>query len=164
MWLFLAAFMIHDFEEIIVVESWMKKHYSRISRLVPDAIGSWLMKMSTVKSSQFAVAVFLEFIVFIPVTYYAVEHQRYLFFVGFNFLLLIHVFTHLAQSIYLKCYTPGVVTGLLITLPYSIYLFYRMIIEELVSLQEVFLYAPSGLLLIPLVMIGHKLGKIIIRD
>lgn len=99
--------------------------------------------MSTVKSSQFAVAVFLEFIVFILVTYYAVEHQGYLFFDGFNFLLLIHVFTHLAQSIYL---------------------FYRMIIEELVSLKEIFLYASSGLLLIPLVMIGHKLGKIIIRD
>ncbi|WP_160297230.1 HXXEE domain-containing protein [Paenibacillus sp. IHBB 10380] len=59
---------------------------------------------------------------------------------GFNFLLLIHVFTHLTQSIYLKCYTPEVVTGLLITLPYSIYLFYRMIIEELVSLKGVFFY------------------------
>jgi len=164
MWLFLAAFMIHDFEEIIVVESWMKKNYQRIHPLVPKSIGNLLREMSGVKSSQFAVAVFVEFIVFIPVTYLAVEHKHYVLFVGFNALLFIHVFTHLAQSIFVKSYTPGVVTGLLVVLPYSLYLFYRMLDQELVTMKQILLYAPTGLLVIPLVLLGHKLGKFFIRD
>jgi hypothetical protein len=163
MWLFLAAFMIHDFEEIIVVESWMKKNYQRIHKLVPGSIGRIMSGMSDIKSSQFAVAVFIEFIFFIPVTYLAVEHHNYILFVGVNAVLLIHVFTHLGQSIYLKSYTPGVITGLIVVLPYSLYLFYRMLNEELVSMKEILMYAPSGLILIPLVMLGHKVGKIVIR-
>lgn len=164
MWLFLAAFMIHEFEEIIFVESWMKKNYQRIHKLVPSSFAKLLREMSGIKSSQFAVAVFTEFIVFIPVTYLAVEHHIYFLFIGFNALLFIHVFTHLGQSIYLKSYTPGVITGIIVVLPYSLYLFYRMLNEELVSIKEILLYAPSGLLLIPLVMLGHKLGKLVIRE
>jgi len=156
--------MIHDFEEIIVVESWMKKNYQRIYQLVPSSLGSLLKEMSSVKSSQFAVAVFVEFIVFIPVTYMAVEHNQYILFVGFNVLLFVHVFMHLAQAIYVRSFTPGVITGVLVVLPYSLYLFYRMIDQELVTMKQILLYAPTGLLVIPLVLFGHKLGKIVIRD
>jgi len=161
MWLFLAAFMIHDFEEIIFVESWMKKNYPRISQVVPKPIGTMLKNMSAVTSSQFAVAVFVEFVIFIPVTYLAVEHQNYVLFVGFNAVMLLHVFTHLGQSLFIKSYTPGVVTALLVSLPYSLYLFYRMVTEDLVSLKQIFIYAPSGVLLLPIVLLGHRLGKFV---
>lgn len=164
MWLFLAAFMIHDFEEIIFVESWMKKNYERIHKLVPDALGNLLKEMSNVKSSQFAVAVFVEFIVFVPVTYMAVEHHQYILFVGFNVLLFIHVFMHLAQAIYVRSCTPGVITGVLVVLPYSLYLFYSMLDQELITMKQLLLYAPTGLFIIPLVLFGHKLGKILIRE
>lgn len=164
MWLFLATFMIHDFEEIIFVEYWMKRNYPKMSNKIPGPASKLVKNMSEVTSAQFAVAVCLEFIVFVPVTYLAVEHQNYIFFIGFNALLFIHVFTHLGQSIFLKSYTPGVVTALFVTLPYSIYLFNRMISEGLVSFKEVLIYAPVGLLLLPLVMLGHKLGKMVIRD
>jgi hypothetical protein len=164
MWLFLAAFMIHDFEEIIFVESWMKKNYHGISKRIPKVAVELVKNMSEVKSSQFAVAVFMEFIVFIPVTYLAVEQHHYVLFVGCNALMFVHVFTHLAQSLYLKSYTPGVLTALIVSLPYSGYLFYRMIAEDVITLKELLLYAPSGLLVLPLVLLGHKLGKIVIRD
>lgn len=164
MWLFLVAFMIHDFEEIIVVELWMKKNYHRIYKLVPKSLSKTLKNMSEIKSSQFAIAVFIEFIVFVPITFLAVEHNQYILFVGFNALLLLHVFTHLGQSIYCKSYTPGVITGLIVVLPYSLYLFYRMLNEGVVSMNNIVLYAPSGLIIIPLVMFGHKVGKMLIRE
>ncbi|GGH22543.1 HXXEE domain-containing protein [Paenibacillus segetis] len=164
MWLFLAVFMIHDFEEIIFVEYWMKRNYPRINERIPAPARRLVKNMSEVTSAQFAVAVALEFIVFIPVTYLAVEQQNYLLFIGFNALLLVHVFTHLGQSILLRAYTPGVVTALLFTLPYSLYLFYRMINDGLVSLKEVLYYAPTGLILLPIVLLGHKLGKMALRE
>ncbi|WP_253944700.1 HXXEE domain-containing protein [Paenibacillus sp. NEAU-GSW1] len=164
MWLFLAAFMIHDFEEIIAVESWMNNNFAKVYKRAPKFVGNRLQTMSNVKSSQFAVAVFLEFIIFVPVTYLAVEHGNYALFIGFNAVLLVHVFTHVGQSLLIRSYTPGVVTALLITLPYSLYLFNRMIAEGLVSLNEIFIFAPFGLLLLPIVLFGHKLGKLAIRN
>ncbi|AOZ94115.1 HXXEE domain-containing protein [Paenibacillus crassostreae] len=164
MWLFLAVFMIHDLEEIIFVESWMKKNFPRINRFIPMIARKLVKNMSEVKSSQFAVAVFVEFIVFIPITYWAVEQNHYVLFVGCNALMLVHVFTHVAQSLVVKSYTPGVVTALIMILPYSGYLFYRMINEDLVTLQEVLRYAPTGLFVLPLVLLGHKVGKFVIRE
>ncbi|WP_438350032.1 HXXEE domain-containing protein [Paenibacillus sp. FA6] len=164
MWLFLAVFMIHDFEEIIFVESWMKRNYATIDKIIPKVARKLVKNMSEVKSSQFAVAVFMEFIVFIPITYLAVEQHHYVLFIGCNALMFVHVFTHLAQSLYLKLYTPGVLTALIVILPYSGYLFYRLIIEDIVTLKEILLYAPSGLIVLPLVLLGHKVGKLVIRN
>lgn len=159
MWLFLAAFMIHDFEEIIFVESWMKRNYERISSIVPKFYRSQLKGMSDITSAQFAVAVFIEFILFVPITYVAVERQSYVLFVGFNALLLVHVFTHVAQSLFVRSYTPGVVTAVIVILPYSLYLFYRMIDEGLVTLSQVLTYAPTGILLLPIVILGLRFGR-----
>jgi hypothetical protein len=140
----------------------MKRNYERVSSIVPKFYRSQLKEMSDITSAQFAVAVFIEFILFIPITYIAVEHQNYILFVGFNALLLVHVFTHVAQSLFVKSYTPGVVTGILVILPYSLYLFYRMIDEGLVTLSEVLSYAPTGILLLPIVIMGLKLGRKIV--
>ncbi|WP_253735727.1 HXXEE domain-containing protein [Paenibacillus sp. FJAT-26967] len=164
MWLYLAAFIIHDLEEIIFVESWMNKHYPRIKGRIPSFAGPLLRGMSTVKSSQFAVAVLLEFVLFIPVTYWAVEHGNYVLFVGFNALMLLHVFTHAGQSVWVRSYTPGVVTAVIVTLPYGLYLFYRLTNEGVLTWGQILLYAPTGLLVLPVVLGGHKLGKMVIRD
>jgi hypothetical protein len=161
-WLFLAAFMIHDFEEIIFVESWMRKYFHKTIIKLPNRIGSIVKEFSTVTSSQFAVAVCIEFSILLVATFLAAEYNIYIFIVSFNAILLLHVFTHLAQTIYLRMYTPGVVTGVLVTLPYSIYFFYRLINEEIVTLKEVFIYAPLGLVLLPIVLLGHKIGKWIV--
>lgn len=39
-WLFLVAFMLHDFEEIIRIEPWFRKHYASAGT-VPEG-ASWL--------------------------------------------------------------------------------------------------------------------------
>ncbi|MFS0839746.1 HXXEE domain-containing protein [Paenibacillus sp. 1P03SA] len=158
-WLFLAAFMIHDFEEIIFVEPWMKKNYKRLRPRVPGPWQRLFQEMSGVTSSQFAVAVFVEFILFVPVAYLAAERGIWALFIGFNALLFIHVFTHLGQSVLLRAYTPGVVTAVMVVLPYSVYLFYRLLRDGAATWQDLLVCAPSGLLLLPVVLAGHKLGK-----
>ncbi|WP_240353154.1 MULTISPECIES: HXXEE domain-containing protein [Cohnella] len=164
MWLFLAAFMIHDLEEIIFVESWWKKHGARIKGIAPGWAGGLVNGMAGVKSSQFAAAVLTEFVVFVPVTYLAVERQSFVLFVGANALMLFHVLTHVGQSLFARSLTPGVVTSVLILLPYGIYLFYRLIEDEILTLREILTYAPAGLFVIPLVLIGHKIGKLVIKE
>ncbi|WP_178024672.1 HXXEE domain-containing protein [uncultured Paenibacillus sp.] len=158
-WLFLVAFVIHDMEEIIWVGPWAKRNRHKVAVAVPPRMKRSLMQMLNITSGQFAVAVLLEFIVFVPFTLMAAEQGRFFIFLSFNTLFFLHVFTHAAQSLYLKMYTPGVVTAVLIVLPYSLLLFYRVLSEKLVTWGEILLSIPVGLLVVPLVLVGHELGK-----
>jgi len=163
LWLFLAVFMVHDLEEIIFVERSMTKLYPIALKKAPSFAAPLLKQMAGATSSKFAIAVLLEFIVFIPITYFAVERESYALFVGVNALMLAHVLTHAGQSIFLRAYTPGIATCPIIVL-YTIYLFYRMVAEGLVTMGQIYLYAPLGLFVIPLVLLGHKLSDVIIRS
>ena len=60
-WLFLAVFMIHDLEEIIWVEPWFKRNYTKVSDALPHTVQSMLSSMSGITSSQFSVAVGISF-------------------------------------------------------------------------------------------------------
>ncbi|MCK8487672.1 HXXEE domain-containing protein [Paenibacillus sp. MBLB2552] len=158
-WLFLVSFVIHDMEEIIWVGPWAKRNRHKVAVAVPPRMKRSLTQMLNITSSQFAVAVLLEFIVFVPFTLMAAEQGRFFIFLSFNTLFFLHVFTHVAQSVYLKMYTPGVVTAVLIVLPYSLLLFHRLLYENLVTWGEILLSIPVGLLVVPLVLVGHELGK-----
>ncbi|MEF2248038.1 HXXEE domain-containing protein [Paenibacillus sp. IITD108] len=74
-----------------------------------------------------------------------------------------HVLTHVGQSIYLRMYTPGVVSAVILVLPYTLYLFTRLIREELITWELILLSIPVGFLIIPIVLLGHELGKRIIK-
>ncbi|MGG1612200.1 MULTISPECIES: HXXEE domain-containing protein [Paenibacillus] len=158
-WLFLVVFVIHDMEEIIWVGPWAKRNRQKVVAAVPASLKRSLTQMLDITSGQFAVAVLLEFIVFVPFTLIAAEQGRYFIFLAFNTLFFLHVFTHVAQSLYLKMYTPGVVTAILIVLPYSLLLFNRLLSEKVVTCGEILLSLPVGLLVVPLVLAGHELGK-----
>jgi len=158
-WLFPIAFMLHDFEEIIWIEPWFQKNYSKIKHRIPRPFQKKIGELSKMTSSQFAIAVLVEFILFIPFTFYAAESERYLFFLGFNLLLFLHVFMHLGQAVFTKMLTPGVVSGMMITLPYTMYLIYRLLNDNIINWSDIFISIPFGIILIPTVIFGHYIGK-----
>ncbi len=163
-WLFIAAFMIHDFEEIIFIESWTSKHYEAVYLLLPKPLRRGFRLFRNIKSSQFSVAVALEFIVFVPVTLLAADFHHFLFFIGFNAILLIHVLTHLGQSIFFKMYTPGVITALFVTLPYSVYLFFRLYEAGILDWTLLNHSLDIGIFLLPLILFGHTVGRKLIPN
>ncbi|MUG70259.1 HXXEE domain-containing protein [Paenibacillus validus] len=158
-WLFLVAFMLHDFEEIIRIEPWFRRHQPSIYRKVPRRFRNTLDSFSRMTAPQFSVAVCLEFVVFVPCTFMAAEHGSYLLFLGFNAVMLLHVFMHIGQAVFVRMLVPGVVTSVLIILPYTIYVFYRLLSEKLITLTDIGLSLPLGLLLIPILLLGHKAGE-----
>lgn len=158
-WLFIVVFMLHDLEEIIAVEPFLNRRRELILKKLPERFKNQAGSMLTIGSAQFAFAVLLEFIVFIPFTYAAAEHGFYLAFLAFNSLFLLHVFTHVAQSVILRTYTPGVITAVIVVLPYTLYLFGRLLSMQAVTWGEVFVSIPLGLIVIPIVAAGHELGR-----
>lgn len=159
-WLFLA---IHDFEEIIFVEGWAKKRYGSVYQTIPSFYRPIFRIFNGMTSSQFAFAVFIEFIVFIPVTYLAAEQQMFTWFLGFNVIVFLHVFTHAGQALLLRMYTPGVITAITVTLPYSLYLFYRLEAEYNIQVLDLIASIPYGLTIISIVAFGHLLAKKVVR-
>ena len=156
-WLFPITFILHDFEEIIFVELWFKKNYARLEPMVPKRMKSVFQDLSETTAARFSIPVFMQFIVYIVASFLVVEHQFYDAFLGLNVLLFLHVFTHLGQSVFFRCYTLGVGTALLITLPFSLYLFYRLINETIIGFDDLIFSLPYGLITILIVWTGHKI-------
>jgi hypothetical protein len=158
-WLFPLTFMLHDFEEIIFVERFFAKRYETLRQRVPERVRNVLQSYSGTTCAQFSFVVLLELLLFIPTTYAAAEYEIYMPFVGFNLVLLLHVFTHLGQSLYVRMYTLGVGTAIFITLPYSLYILYRLLYKNIIHTN---LLLPSffiGLTLLPVVIAGHEIAK-----
>lgn len=162
-WLFIVIFILHDLEEIIWVETWIKKNRNDVINKIPARLKNQLDNMFNITSGQFAFAVLLEFILFIPCTFIAAEQGKFFLFISFNSLFLLHVLTHVGQSLYLRMYTPGVVSAVILVLPYTLYLFTILLKEDLITWGELLISIPVGFVIIPIVLLGHTLGKKIVK-
>ncbi|TXC92813.1 HXXEE domain-containing protein [Metabacillus litoralis] len=162
LWLFPLSFLLHDFEEIIFVEAWFKINKEKVAHRIPATFQKTFQDMSTTTAAQFSIPVFFQLVLYIIATYLAVEQHFYYMFVGFNLILFLHVFIHLGQSIFLRVYALGAGTALCITLPYSFYLFYRLLTENLISMIDLVYSLPFGLATIFVVFIGHHVAPKIV--
>ncbi len=166
-WLFLAVFVIHDLEEILTVEGWLDAHRAEVmARAGGTFFGAVLSHSLDLSTAQFTVAVLFEFVILATVTAMAVRSlQPGLWLYGFVALLsgmFLHVFTHLGQALLLGTYTPGVVSAVLVALPYSIFAYRRLFAVGMVSLRLAglsMLVGAAGLL--PMVLTGHALGRLL---
>ncbi|MFT4416553.1 HXXEE domain-containing protein [Fredinandcohnia humi] len=159
LWLFPITFLIHDFEEIIFVEEWFKKNYGKVSGRIPNHMRKTFDELAQTTAAKFSIPVFLQFIFYIVATYLAVEQDFLGPFIGFNVLLFLHVFMHIGQSLFLGTYALGVGTAIVITAPYSIYLFYRLLAEQLIEYSDLVINLPYGIITVIVLLWGHKVSN-----
>ncbi|WP_394233713.1 HXXEE domain-containing protein [Niallia oryzisoli] len=163
-WLFPITFLLHDFEEIIFVETWFKKNYVRLEPKVPGRMKKVFRDLSKTNAARFSIPVLMQFIVYIIASYLAVEQNYYGLFLGVNALFFLHIFSHVGQTLFFGTYALGVGSAIVITLPYSIYLFYRLINETIISYLDLIQNLPYGLISVGIVWYGHKLAAKILPD
>ena len=123
-WLFPIIFMIHDFEEIVFLKLYQRKNEEYINSLrgktyIPFSFEGTL--------EMFSIGVAVEFISFSLISilsfifdYYVVW---YLFFAGFTF----HLLGHIYLRIKFKKYVPATITSILFT-PLCCYFIYKITI------------------------------------
>ncbi|MBB4825044.1 hypothetical protein HNO89_002270 [Sporosarcina luteola] len=164
-WLFPLMFILHDFEEIILIEKWMKGNSTRIYDVMPKRIADKVMQQFSMSTAQFAVAVLVIFAFVSSSTVMANQYmiQGFLgniyFFTAVTLVFFLHAFTHIGQSIILRSVTPGAVTSVIVIIPYSFVLYRSLLVNEVVTWKIIFLCLPFCLLLIPIVLLGHAIGK-----
>jgi hypothetical protein len=168
-WLMPAVFLVHDFEEIFITHKWLTENRG----LLEPFINKYKFIKIAVRSldltrGQMAVAVAFEFVIIIAAAIAAASNisggPALYFFTAVNGALLLHVFSHIAQSAALKKYTPGVITAVVFVLPYSLYVFHRFFWGGVIGLPAVILSLAAGaVIILPVIFTGHFIGRKLIR-
>ena len=124
LWLVPVFLTIHNLEEAPFMESW----YKRLPIKIP----------LTITTRQFVIAVTFITLAGLVLTYVGVEYLAdqtgYVLVLGMQAVLLFNAFVpHIAATIRFRMYSPGVVTAILIMLPFSFYLFRRAFEENILN-------------------------------
>jgi hypothetical protein len=115
-WAAPAVFLTHDAEEIATIAPFLRAHRSQLPAIVEP--------IADVTTSQLTTPVLILFLGILAATAHGAWRTRHgkisLFFLIVAGMLVGNAITHLAQAIYFRDYTPGLITALLIVLPYGI--------------------------------------------
>ncbi|WP_409369650.1 HXXEE domain-containing protein [Lysinibacillus sp. 38-6] len=167
-WLFPVFFIIHDFEEIIMLEHWLHHHRHKLYKRLPYPLADRIVKQFSMTTAQFAVAVLVVFIVVSGATIAASQYlyngnvMKLYVFIVVTLVFFIHALTHIGQTILLRSITPGSVTSLFVIIPYSMLLYSSLFSQKLITWQMIFNCLPFGLLFFPIVLTAQWLGKKVI--
>jgi hypothetical protein len=155
LWLVPIVLTIHNIEEAPFMEGWSKRLPLKVHQ--------------TVSTRQFVIAVTFLTIAGFILTYVGVEYLANqtgnLMVLGIQAILLFNVFVpHIATTIRFRMYSPGVITAMLITLPFSYYLFQRALNENIINWNQFWMLlgiAPFAMVVFAIVslQIGKALDK-----
>ena len=116
-----AVFLIHDLEELATIENWTRVHGLRIPEIARS-----LLPVETV---EFGASLSLLLVVVIGASWltarYGSSSRWFDFFLLVVAVLGINGAGHVLQSAVFGGYVPGLFTGLVLSLPYSLWVFTR---------------------------------------
>jgi len=155
LWLVPIFFTLHNMEEAPFMERWSK----RIPLKLPVSY----------TTKQFVIAVTLITLFGYLLTYYGIEYLHnqtgYLLMLQFQMVMLFNAFIpHIGATIRFRMYSPGVATAILITIPFSLYLFQRALTENIITWNQIWiLLAIAPFLMVAFTFGFLQLGKTLAR-
>ncbi|BAQ23311.1 HXXEE domain-containing protein [Streptococcus troglodytae] len=130
-WMLPILFILHDFEEMIFMPLWKKRHHQKLMTFKKPFFGS------VTQGSAFAVGVLEEFIILLFISGLCQMTHNTLLYLSFVIAYTSHFTIHYIMCLRFKGYVPGVVTASL---------------ELPVVLMIVFRYWPSDISLLPVIV------------
>ncbi len=112
MWLLPIVFMIHDFEEIVMMRPWYLRNERYITTRFPRIARS-IARTGKLSTSAFSLAVAEEFVVLSAVTLACVEYGLYSVWAGFLIGFFIHLVYHIGSFLVMGRYVPYVMTSVI---------------------------------------------------
>ncbi|HNX57602.1 MAG TPA: HXXEE domain-containing protein [Spirochaetota bacterium] len=109
-WLLPVFFMIHDFEEIIMIRPWLDRNGDALRARFPAAAAKMISSTGNLSTNAFAALVAVEFIALSAVAFLAAEYRCVHLWSGFLIAFLIHIVMHVAQFVAWRGYVPAVLT------------------------------------------------------
>jgi hypothetical protein len=149
LWLLPIVFMFHDFEEILTVEKWLAGRGEYVLGKMPPFLKRLFADSFRMNTLLFARDVLWIYTFIVAAAAAAAFFQFYMPFLVILAIFFLHVFTHAAQAIVLRMYTPGVATAWLLVLPYSLYAYYRLLGSGTIGRDDIVLSLVLMTLLLP---------------
>lgn len=112
MWSLPVIFMLHDFEEIIMMKPWLTRNANELRRRFPVLASRLLPHFECLSTSSFALAVAEEFLLLSMLTFLAVEFELYALWAGILLTFFVHLIAHLVQFALYRKYVPVIFTSL----------------------------------------------------
>ena len=103
-WMLPILFILHDFEEIIFMPLWKKRHHQKLETFKKPFFGS------VTQSSAFAVGVLEEFIILAFISGFCQITDNSLLYLSFVIAYTAHFIIHYIMCLQFRGYVPGVVT------------------------------------------------------
>jgi uncharacterized membrane protein YjjB (DUF3815 family) len=111
-WLLPVVFMIHDFEEIIMMRPWLIKNWANLEKRFPAKAIRAMARQKDISVSAYALAVSEELVVLTVFTFLGAECEMYNFWAGFLIGFFIHLLVHIGQFITFSGYVPVIITSI----------------------------------------------------
>ena len=142
-----------------MIERWFQKAYPLVHERIPSFIQKELSNFKDITSAQFSIVVFVFSVFASAFILIAVITQHYYLFLGVNLLFALNIFTHPLQTLYLRCYTPGVLTSILLIIPYYILFIRHFYNTDLLTINSILGAIIVMVFLIPAFLLSHKIGE-----
>ncbi|WP_051317105.1 HXXEE domain-containing protein [Ectobacillus panaciterrae] len=150
LWLIPVLFTIHNLEEALTMRKYGTEHFKKMQR------------------GQFPAAVTILTLLVVVFIYFGTREEvglvgRFLAIFG-QASLFINALAHIIGTLRLRRYTPGLITAVLIYIPFSIYLFNIALQNNYITEKQLFFAFGAGIIMqIPLVLGALFIGKLLIR-
>ncbi len=108
---------LHGVEEVFTRKSWLSRHTDAVGTQFPFA--RKFLKIYNSESTLAFVLIVVEELLIISLATVAFIYSEQEFLLALFYGFGIHLLLHIIQSIVLRCYTPGLITSIVI-LPYSV--------------------------------------------
>lgn len=142
-WIFPILFIVHDMEEIIGLNLWLKKNMVLLDKKYPQ-----ISKIYKLYSTEgMAAAVMEEMVVCLVICIITRLTQFYGLWIGTFIAYTFHLLVHIVQSVVIRKYIPAVITSIL-CLPLSIWLIEISISALSYTNAQVLVYSIMGIVLI----------------
>jgi hypothetical protein len=156
LWLVPIFLTIHNLEEALLMPAFIEKRNASVP-------GSMREIIPPVTYKQFLTAlVIITVIPYLIALFWLNRPWAVYLLTGLQAVMLINVCAHTLMALFLRGYAPGLITAVVINLPFSLYLMKRAVSEKWMSRKAVALMFPIGLLVHGPVLAGLMLlsGKI----
>jgi hypothetical protein len=137
-WLFPILFMFHDFEEIIFMQSWVRKNRRYLCDRFPVLSKKLLPRLDNITTSSFSLGAAEEFVLVSIITVVSYATNWYILWVGLFIAFTLHLVIHCFQALIIRKYIPAVITSI-ICLPVCIYIIMHTV--GLFQLETVIFYS-----------------------
>lgn len=147
-------YMLHDFEEIIMMKPWIRKYEEYICQRFPKIGPLIVSHIKNTSTEGFALCVAILFFMLGAISLFSLWENRYMLWMGLFMVFSIHVVVHIIQWIVFRRYIPAILTSIL-CVPYCIY-GVRQIVNTF-AVSDIIIYTLiTAVIVLICLFLGHR--------